>query len=79
MNKLTKIALSIAAVGMASFLFGQPATQPAGEKVLCESGLTIITVEKGGHVTQKGDHVWVHYAGRLENGTEFDNSFNLRN
>ncbi len=39
------------------------------------SGLTIITTEKGGdYVTQAGDHVWVHYAGRLEDGTEFDNS-----
>ncbi len=75
MNKLTKIVLSLAAVGMTSFLFAQPATQPSGDKVTTPSGLTIITVEKGDYVTKNGDHVWVHYAGRLESGKEFDNSF----
>jgi len=75
MNKPVLFTLALAAIAMTSYLFAEPATQPSGDKVTTPSGLTIITTEKGGdYVTQAGDHVWVHYAGRLEDGTEFDNS-----
>lgn len=56
----------------------QPATTaPAGDKVVTPSGLTIVTTAKGSDVAVKaGDTVWVHYAGRLENGQMFDSSRN---
>ena len=41
-----------------------------------ESGLQYVILEEGdGAVPQPGDVVAVHYAGTLEDGTEFDNSF----
>lgn len=56
-----------------------PATQtattaPAGEKVVTPSGLTIITVAQGDAVAKSGDLVWVHYTGKLADGTKFDSS-----
>ncbi len=49
-------------------------TSPAGEKVVTPSGLTIITVAKGDAVAKPGDLVWVHYTGKLADGTKFDSS-----
>jgi len=41
-----------------------------------ESGLEYVEKKAGtGAAAQKGRDVSVHYAGRLEDGTEFDNSF----
>ncbi|MGB7161097.1 MAG: FKBP-type peptidyl-prolyl cis-trans isomerase [Tepidisphaeraceae bacterium] len=52
-----------------------PATsQPAGEKVVTPSGLTIIKVAPGEDGAKNGDTVFVHYEGRLPNGTKFDAS-----
>ena len=56
-----------------------PATQaattaPAGEKVVTPSGLTIITTGKGDAAAKAGDLVWVHYIGKLADGTKFDSS-----
>ncbi|HEV2296358.1 MAG TPA: FKBP-type peptidyl-prolyl cis-trans isomerase [Tepidisphaeraceae bacterium] len=49
-------------------------TAPAGEKLVTPSGLTIITVSEGDAVAQAGDVVWVHYTGKLADGTKFDSS-----
>lgn len=44
--------------------------------MLTSSGLQYIEKKAGtGKAPQKGSTVSVHYAGRLENGTEFDSSF----
>jgi peptidylprolyl isomerase len=55
-----------------------PATQPAAGEVgvtyTTPSGLQITTVAKS-EGAKKGDEVMVHYAGRLTDGTEFDNSY----
>lgn len=54
----------------------QPSTQPAGERITTDSGLTIVKVASVEAAAQPGDTVFVHYAGRLEStGAEFDNSF----
>lgn len=77
--KLSMIVLA-GSVALASCLFADtPATQPAeSEKVTCESGLVIVKTRQPSEQesgARAGDHIWVHYAGRLENGTEFDNSY----
>ena len=42
-----------------------------------ESGLQYIEIEEGdGPTPQEGEIVSVHYSGTLEDGTEFDNSYN---
>ena len=66
-------AVCIAA--LSGVLFAQPTTKPAEKKTITASGLTIIEKDAAGKdVVEPGDTVWVHYAGRLENGTEFDAS-----
>ena len=74
-----KLASVLAFVGIAAILSARaadaPATQPAQRKT--ESGLTIIEVKALGEAmtAAKDDIVWVHYTGKLENGTKFDSSF----
>lgn len=73
----------VALIGTALWAQDEPATKPAtdaattapaGEKVVTPSGLTIITVAEGGAVAKSGDLVWVHYTGKLADGTKFDSS-----
>jgi peptidylprolyl isomerase len=61
---------------MAGLLLAQAPTKPAEEKkTVTKSGLTIIEKGSGASAAvEAGDTVWVHYTGRLENGTEFDSS-----
>ena len=48
-------------------------------KVVTDSGLTIITSQEGsGDVPKPGDVVSVHYNGFLEDGTKFDSSYDRR-
>src|SRR5947207_15828148 len=55
-----------------------PSTQPAERTT--PSGLKIIEVKKldQAMTAQDGDLVWVHYTGKLENGTKFDSSFDRK-
>ncbi len=54
----------------------EPAAQPAAEARTTESGLKIVEVAPGEGVAKAGDLVWVHYTGKLEDGTVFDSSVN---
>lgn len=76
---------TVATLGAATLLVGaycfaqssdQPAasTQPAEQKTVTPSGLTIIEQGSDDVGAQAGDRVTVHYTGRLENGTIFDSS-----
>src|SRR6184192_1901517 len=55
-----------------------PATQPAARTT--ESGLKVIETKPvtDAMAAQKDDLVWVHYTGKLQNGTKFDSSFDRR-
>jgi len=50
--------------------------KPAAQERTLESGLKIVDVQKAesAPVAQNGDAVFVHYTGRLEDGTQFDSS-----
>jgi peptidylprolyl isomerase len=48
----------------------------SGESITTESGLEVIVVEEGdGPTPEAGDIVLVHYTGMLEDGTQFDSSY----
>ena len=51
-----------------------PATQPDGDGVVTPSGLQIETLTPGTGAA-RGDAIFVHYAGRLTDGTQFDSSY----
>jgi peptidylprolyl isomerase len=55
----------------------QPTPQaPAGNSITTSSGLQYIEIEQGdGPAPQAGDLVQVHYRGTLEDGTQFDSSY----
>lgn len=61
-----------------------PATAPSvpGEvsRVTTPTGLVIVEMSSNAaaHVARAGDHVWVHYTGKLEDGTVFDTSLKPR-
>lgn len=75
MKRTIPILVVSLTVASAAMLLNAQATQPAEqEKVVTDEGLTIITVERG-EGAKDGDIVFVHYAGRLEDGTPFDSSY----
>ena len=80
MSKIILCIASVFAVAGAALLVNAQATQPAstqpaaGEQITTPSGLTIIKV-KAGEGAKVGDAVFVHYAGRLQDGTPFESSY----
>lgn len=82
---MTMLLIFVAVISLSSVLMAaDPAapaatTQPAtGDKRVTASGLAITEVRRGSaeeFAVKAGDRVWVHYAGRLENGKEFDSSY----
>lgn len=49
----------------------------AGNEITTESGMRYVDLKVGDGATPRmGQRVRVHYIGRLENGTEFENSYN---
>jgi FKBP-type peptidyl-prolyl cis-trans isomerase len=51
------------------------ATQSSDNTVTTPSGLKIIETHPSDDAAKAGDQVWVHYVGKLQDGTEFDNSY----
>ncbi|MDW8262209.1 MAG: FKBP-type peptidyl-prolyl cis-trans isomerase [Phycisphaerales bacterium] len=60
--------------GLAFFAFADDPPGHEPKETTTESGLRIVHVARSDGVARKGDHVWVHYTGRLTDGTEFDSS-----
>ena len=53
-----------------------PVELKSGEVYVSPDGLKVELLQPGsGPRPQKGNTVWVHYAGRLTDGKEFDNSY----
>jgi peptidylprolyl isomerase len=74
MNKWISLSIVGMLAGVALLQAETPATRPAGEKRVTASGLTIVDYGGGGGGCKTGDRVWVHYTGKLTNGTKFDSS-----
>lgn len=72
------VVILIALLGIQVRAADAPSTQPAERTT--PSGLKIIDVKKldAAMEAQDGDLVWVHYTGKLENGTKFDSSFDRK-
>ncbi len=53
-----------------------PATSPSSDnQTTTPDGLKIIETKPADDGAKTGDAVWVHYVGKLQDGTEFDNSY----
>lgn len=50
-------------------------SRPASNERTTESGLKIISVSESTPVAAENDTVWVHYTGKLPDGTKFDSSY----
>jgi peptidylprolyl isomerase len=71
------IAAAFAATFAAVYVINRRSTK-AGNEVTTASGLKITDLKVGdGPSPQMGQTVRVHYIGRLENGTEFNNSHTM--
>lgn len=72
-KKIIPVCLVICTAAL--YLHAQtPATQPAEQKRVTPSGLTIIDGGGGDWVSQAGDTIYVHYTGKLQSGETFDSS-----
>ena len=80
-NKLrigAAIVLILLAGGVVAFIMSRRADPPAVAEVTTPSGLKITDFKLGdGPSPKMGQTVSVHYVGKLENGTEFNNSYNM--
>ena len=86
MKQKTLLATAIAAAlvlillagGVVAFIMYRGNTLPASAEVTTPSGLKITDFKVGDGASPKmGQTVSVHYVGKLENGKEFNNSYNL--
>jgi peptidylprolyl isomerase len=78
----TALSLTMAAALLLALVACGPTMDSTGESaeggvITTESGLKVEELEEGaGALPQPGDIVSVHYRGTLQDGTEFDNSYN---
>lgn len=72
------ILLAVIGIAVAAYFITRRGTQAVISEVTTASGLRIQDLKVGDGASPKlGQTVVVHYIGRLENGTEFNNSYNL--
>jgi FKBP-type peptidyl-prolyl cis-trans isomerase len=67
--------LTIATVAAGFALAEPPTTQSSDNTITTPSGLKIVETKPADDAAKSGDQVWVHYIGKLQDGTEFDNSY----
>ena len=78
-NRTTRIAtLTTLTIAAAALLLHAQATQPAaptgGEQFTTPGGVQVVRT-KSGEGARDGDVVFVHYSGKLTDGTKFDSSY----
>jgi len=75
------IVVAVLVIAVAAYLItrrGSSSNTPAGAEVTTPSGLRYQDLKVGdGASPEMGQTVSVHYIGRLENGTEFNNSYTM--
>jgi FKBP-type peptidyl-prolyl cis-trans isomerase len=75
------VSLAILTVAVRLAMADSAATQGSDNTITTPSGLKIVEIkcpdqaDHGTDAAKVGDQVTVHYSGRLQDGTEFDNSY----
>ena len=73
--QIPTMIIGVLFIAAATLYAAEPASQPAGKTETKPSGLKVTVVSPGDSAGAKdGCTVWVLYAGKLQNGTEFDSS-----
>jgi len=67
--------LTVACLAVRLALADPAATQSSDNTITTASGLKMIELHPADDAAKVGDQVWVHYVGKLQDGTEFDNSY----
>jgi FKBP-type peptidyl-prolyl cis-trans isomerase len=69
------LGLAVACVAAGFALADTATTQSSDNTITTPSGLKIVETKPADDAAKSGDQVWVHYVGKLQDGTEFDNSY----
>ena len=69
------LGLAVACVAAGFTLADTATTQSSDNTITTPSGLKIVETKPADDAAKSGDQVWVHYVGKLQDGTEFDNSY----
>jgi FKBP-type peptidyl-prolyl cis-trans isomerase len=72
---LLAASLAVCPLALRSAHADAPTTQAADNTTTSADGLKSTLIKPADDAAKVGDTVWVHYVGKLQDGTEFDNSY----